>query len=88
MDTRLKEMKEQMREILEAKIKDNSEKFEIPRDALVSRRAAHQESTKACLGKTEARIQTGQEEINAEIKTDMEDVEATDLEANQKKRTP
>jgi hypothetical protein len=38
--------------------------------------------TKANREKTEARIETCQEQINAEIKTDLEDVEATDLEAN------
>jgi hypothetical protein len=49
--------------IFEAKIENNSEKFEIPRDNLLSRRDVHQEATKACLGKTEARIESGQEQI-------------------------
>jgi hypothetical protein len=37
---------------------------------------------KACLVKTEARIETSREQSNTEIKTDVEKVEATDLEAN------
>jgi hypothetical protein len=36
----------------------------------------------ACLEKTEARIETGQEQSNTETETDLEAVEATDLEAN------
>jgi hypothetical protein len=86
VDARLQEMKEEMLAKMDANQKevkqDNREKFDIPRDTLVSWRDAHQEATKACLGKTEARIKTGQEKVNTEIKTDLEDVKATDLEAN------
>jgi hypothetical protein len=86
VEARLKEMKEEMLGKVDANKKEmkknNSEKFEIPRDTLVSRKDDHQEATKACQGKAEARIETGQEKINTEIKTDLEDVETTDLEAN------
>jgi hypothetical protein len=37
---------------------------------------------KACLQKTEARIETGQEQGNAERETELEEVEAPDLDAN------
>jgi hypothetical protein len=47
--------KKKLTAIFEAKVEDNSEKFEIPRDTLVSQRDARQERTKACLGKTEAK---------------------------------
>jgi NACalpha-BTF3-like transcription factor len=36
-----------------------------------------------CLKKTEARTETGQESREAEIKTDLEKVKATELEVNQ-----
>jgi hypothetical protein len=36
----------------------------------------------ACLGKTEARIETSHEQIDTEINTGLEEVEAMDLEAN------
>jgi hypothetical protein len=52
---------------------DKSEKFEIPRDNSRLQRNAHQGATKACLGKTEA----DQEQINIEIKTDLEGVDVT-----------
>jgi hypothetical protein len=70
--------------MFEAKIEDNSEKFEISRDTLVSRRDAHQEATRACVGKTEARIETGQEQDNTEIETYLEEVEANaeEMKAN------
>jgi hypothetical protein len=74
--------KKKLTTILEAKIEDNIEKFEIPRDTLVSRRVAYQEATKACLGKTQVRTETGQEQRNTEIETELEEVEAKDLEAN------
>jgi hypothetical protein len=74
--------KKKLKAIFEAKIEDNSGKFEIPQDTLVSRRDAHQETTKACLGKTAARIETGQEQSNIETETDLEEAEAKDLEAN------
>jgi hypothetical protein len=74
--------KKEMTARLEARTEDSSEKFEIPQDTLVSRRDAHQEATKACLRNTEARIETGQEQSNTEMETDLEEVETQDLEGN------
>jgi hypothetical protein len=39
----------------------------------------------AWLGKTEAKTRTGQEQMEAEIKTDLEEMNATESEANQEK---
>jgi hypothetical protein len=74
--------KKKLTAIFETKLEDDSGKFEIPQDTLVSRRDAHQEATKACVGKTEAGIEIGQEQSNIEIETDLEELEARDLEAN------
>jgi ABC-type transporter MlaC component len=86
VEARLKEMKEEMLAKMDANKKEmkegDSEKFEIPRDTLVSWRDAYQEATQACLGKTGVTIKTGQEQTNTEFKTDLEDVGATDLEPN------
>jgi hypothetical protein len=61
--------------IFGAKREDNSDKFEILRDTLVS---GGMPIRKRRLGKTEVRIQTGQEQRNAEIEIDLEEVEAKD----------
>jgi hypothetical protein len=64
-DGRQEEMRAHMAS-LTSRIEDNSEKFEVLPSTLVSRMDAHrermmvcQEATKACMGKTEARIETG-----------------------------
>jgi hypothetical protein len=54
--------KNKLMTVFEGKIEDNSEKFKITRDTLVSRRDAHQEAGKACLGNMEARIEIGPEQ--------------------------
>jgi hypothetical protein len=41
------------------------------------------EETKTCLGTTEARIETGQEQMEAEIRPDLEEMNATGWKANQ-----
>jgi hypothetical protein len=58
-------------------------------DALVSRMDAQRErtqycreATEACLGKTEARIEVGQEPREADSKTGLEGMKTTDFEAN------
>jgi hypothetical protein len=65
MDANKKEMRQ-----------DNTEKFKIPQTTLVSKTDAHQEAPKECLGKTEARTETGHEQTSTEIKTDLEELEA------------
>jgi hypothetical protein len=56
--------KKKLTVIFEAKTEDNCETFESTRDTLVSRRDGHQEATKA-------RIETGQEQSNTELETDL-----------------
>jgi hypothetical protein len=71
-------------------INELMERREAERNAdhkkMMAKMKADQEERKAgmiaCLRKTEVRIETGQEQSNTGIQTDLEEVEATDLEAN------
>jgi hypothetical protein len=46
---------------------------------------ASQDTTQVCLGKIQATIMAGQEEMRDEIKTGLGEMKATDLEDNQQK---
>jgi hypothetical protein len=58
-------------EEMKAAIRSSQERVEAEMNAWL-------EATKACLGKTEIRLETGQEPREAEIKTDLKEMKATE----------
>jgi hypothetical protein len=89
-------MKKAEDEKMMAKLEDGREKRNTERKAdfekMMAKKNAEREEwkagTMACLGKTDTRIETGQEQSNTETETDREEVEATDLETNPEETRP
>jgi uncharacterized protein (DUF362 family) len=71
-----------MMELMLAKMDSFQERL-IPGYNQENETMACQEATKTCLEKTEARTETDQEPREVGIKPNLEDVKATELEANQ-----
>jgi hypothetical protein len=76
-------------EWMRAEVKPHFEKIIAFQERVLTRMDVFEEKLvkmnatgKACLGKTEANIETGQEPREVESRTDLEEVDTTDLELN------